>query len=327
MLDYSAAKHWLSTLTALESSLKNISVTASCPADQRHSKSGRRSARLNHTGLSFAGLLGDVWKIIQAAKHVSDVSAAKAQQVFDTPELLEEIISYLDTPGKLEVIEVQRTWHNTILGSTRLQKTLGLVAYHDGFYYSPFSNLFYGSGYGGFTRNDFRWSGSTGNIPDGVYENEDGTFRWDVDEDSEYSWWTTNHEPVTEDPTKLDILFKCSGKPTKMGSCIRSSLIYDPQKMTATAWCDGGCSESNRAYPQRRPEYELSAPTGVGYTIDELYDLVPRIMSMHPRYHCYEVSFHFSMALQESDPVMVHRRRLEQEAEDKRSYRHEKRRR
>lgn len=67
----------------------------------------------------------EIWSLIPALTHTF---TAKAQEVFDIPELFETILSYLIPPDKLVAMRVQRKWRDTILGSVMLQRSLGLVS-------------------------------------------------------------------------------------------------------------------------------------------------------------------------------------------------------
>ncbi|KAK4611669.1 DNA-directed RNA polymerase II subunit RPB1 [Fulvia fulva] len=269
--------------------------------------------------------LDRLWKIIPPAKHVSEESAAKAQQVFDTPELLEDIISYLNTPGKLKVMGVQRTWRNTILGSTRLQKAIGLLPYDDGIYYSPFSKRFYGGTYSLLNQRNFGWGLGGNNMPGGTYDDSNGNFRWD--EDSEYSFWTINHMPVTEDPTKLEINIEWTTS-MKLGSRIESMLICDPpvKNISAMTRCAYNCDQVGNSYHPSRARYGLTSSSSVGFTLGELHQVSKEIIAKHPNCRCHGVIFETTVPLLKSDPVLIHRRSLEQRAHEKRILRREKRR-
>lgn len=52
---------------------------------------------------------------------------AYATQVFSTPELLEQILSYLDTADLLRANTVNRSFHSVLLGSQKLERILGLT--------------------------------------------------------------------------------------------------------------------------------------------------------------------------------------------------------
>ncbi|KJX95301.1 hypothetical protein TI39_contig4120g00005 [Zymoseptoria brevis] len=60
-----------------------------------------------------------------------------AEKVFGTGELLEETLSYLDPADILNAMIVQRHWRDSIEGSVKLKRLLGLAA-GGKFFYSPF---------------------------------------------------------------------------------------------------------------------------------------------------------------------------------------------
>ena len=92
-------------------------------------KNGTSDASIQEFGDAvafFRKLSGKISMLIPTTAQPTASSAVKAQDVFDTPELLEEILLYLDTKEKLSAMEVQRVWRNTILGSPGLKHALGL---------------------------------------------------------------------------------------------------------------------------------------------------------------------------------------------------------
>lgn len=66
-------------------------------------------------------------------------TAAKAEEVFSTPELLEAILLCgRTTREKLKAMRISRCRRHTVLGSLELMRSLGLgVAHPRSFYYSP----------------------------------------------------------------------------------------------------------------------------------------------------------------------------------------------
>lgn len=71
------------------------------------------------------------------------LSTKKANKVFGTPELLENILGYLTTKEKLDAMRVQHTWFNTINNSPTLLQSLGLASSAtDNRYHSIFSSTF-----------------------------------------------------------------------------------------------------------------------------------------------------------------------------------------
>ncbi|KAF7196559.1 hypothetical protein HII31_01929 [Pseudocercospora fuligena] len=78
-----------------------------------------------------------------SARAPTDKSVAKAQEVFATPELLEEILRFATPPDMLSAMQVQRCWYDTVLGSIMIKRLLGLEPFEKGLFYSPFSKRFH----------------------------------------------------------------------------------------------------------------------------------------------------------------------------------------
>lgn len=91
----------------------------------------------------FIGLAAQIADAVPIAHRPSARSAVKAQEVFNITEMLERILSYLPTTDKLAAMQVQRIWRDTVEGSVKLKRALGLAPRNDRNYYSPFSKLFY----------------------------------------------------------------------------------------------------------------------------------------------------------------------------------------
>lgn len=91
----------------------------------------------------FIGLAAQIADTVPVAHRPSARSAVKAQEVFIIAEMLERILGYLPATDKLAAMQVQRTWRDTVEGSVKLKRALGLAGRNDRKYYSPFSKLFY----------------------------------------------------------------------------------------------------------------------------------------------------------------------------------------
>lgn len=76
-----------------------------------------------------------------------DVSAVQAQKVFDTPELLELILSFLAPRDLLSAQQVGIVWAAAVLGSRKLQSILYLRPEADDV---PFSTAFTSKSFPGF---------------------------------------------------------------------------------------------------------------------------------------------------------------------------------
>ncbi|KAF7185955.1 hypothetical protein HII31_12828 [Pseudocercospora fuligena] len=259
----------------------------------------------------------EVWGIIPSLKHVTEQSTAKAQEVFGTTELLEEMLSYLDTKDKLKAMRVQRHWRDTVNGSVMLLRALGLESYDDGRYYSALSNRFQGRGYG-----RTRLEPGIRN-PGFCYDDKDPKFfRWD--QDSHSSFWTMNHrqEGLCEDPTQLQICLTMSTDPAKLrfGSRVAAMRIANPlvRQLRATIVCE--CRPSNynmhgvRLYRQEDCHI-VSTASEQGFTLGELADYTLKFAASHKGCKIPRIGYAFFVTLREGDVVMIQRREAEKEAD------------
>lgn len=156
-------------------------------------------------------------------------STTKANQVFATPGLMEEILGYLSIGDKLDAMRVQRTWCNTVNDSIKLKRSLGLAAHQDLFYSSPFSTLS--------NTKPVRYHFECGDardrrMPGAYYRDQpslpDGYFS-DSDSDSE--------ERSNSDSVDDGVIFRCINinievnsirKGIRLGSRVRSMAICNP---------------------------------------------------------------------------------------------------
>lgn len=66
------------------------------------------------------------WELIPIAKRPSAQSAVLAQKLFDTPELLENVLIHLKIRDTLAAQQAGRVWRDSINGSVQLQRAMGL---------------------------------------------------------------------------------------------------------------------------------------------------------------------------------------------------------
>ncbi|KAF7196589.1 hypothetical protein HII31_01959 [Pseudocercospora fuligena] len=233
-------------------------------------------------------------------RPATDASAAKAQEVFSTPELMEEILTYLPTDEKLSAMEVQRYWRDTVNGSVKLKRLLGLLPMEKNptHFYSAFSSRYH----------------DTDKFPSGHFEEiypycRSGNCYDDPDEEPDEN---ENPEPV-EETIELDIcsfirqshgfgtrvrqMLLCSGPPlTQM-----QATMFDPCMTTQTrpsVYTDLGT---------------ISSDSSLGFTVGELLDTLAVLRKKHAK--CIDEPYdhtHFklraSLTLDYEDPIMVERR-------------------
>lgn len=85
------------------------------------------SVALQDTANLFRKLTDNITILVPIAVQPTASSAVKAQELFDTPELLEEILLYMDTKENLSGMGVQRAWRDTVVGSPRLNKACSWI--------------------------------------------------------------------------------------------------------------------------------------------------------------------------------------------------------
>lgn len=81
------------------------------------------------------------WEQIPVARRPSARSAVKAQEVFNTPELLENIIIHLGTKDVLSAQQVGRVWRDGVNGSVKILRSIGIYPQEDVHFKSPFERL------------------------------------------------------------------------------------------------------------------------------------------------------------------------------------------
>lgn len=93
---------------------------------------------LTEDAASMTDFLESHCKISLTSARLTDSSPATAQQVFDTPELMEMILLNLDAFDLLQAQQVNRTMFESIASSEKLQVAMGLRGDSD----SPFRSMF-----------------------------------------------------------------------------------------------------------------------------------------------------------------------------------------
>jgi hypothetical protein len=107
-------------------------LASSSPLDDTKTNDGTALSPEKHIMPSSSELSTQPSAVIQHSE-----AGLIAQQVFNTGELLECIVSYLDPAEILSVMGVQRRWRDTVEGSIKLKRLLGLAP-GGKFFSSPF---------------------------------------------------------------------------------------------------------------------------------------------------------------------------------------------
>lgn len=196
---------------------------------------------------------------------------------------------------------VQRCWKNTILGSIKLKRLLGLSSFDDKFYYSPFSPRFsesvsrYGLGY-----------------------KRELPYRFYGESISDANCAKSNQGlEVKAGKLDIEIVLKCDVASLQFGPRFRSMLIANPpvKQMGAALDCrpcrKKGYThfDSGETLPHGDP-HQVPTTSPDGFTVGELADRTQQIMTEHPDCQSTCVNFKASMLLDECDPIRTAYRRL-----------------
>ncbi|CAK1364097.1 hypothetical protein CB0940_03948 [Cercospora beticola] len=79
-----------------------------------------------------------MWELVPITQRATTRTAIVAEKVFDTPELLEEILTYLKLNEVVTAMRVKKAWCNTVKGSVKLKRWLGLTTPVGGFFHCAF---------------------------------------------------------------------------------------------------------------------------------------------------------------------------------------------
>ncbi|KAK4624863.1 uncharacterized protein CLAFUR5_05409 [Fulvia fulva] len=225
-------------------------------------------------------------------------STAKADEVFSTPELLEMIFVNLHRQDKLNAMQVQRSWRDTMLGSVTMKKSLGLISHGGPFYYSPFSDRFSIGG-----RRDYD------NLPGrNRLDDYEPFFEWDADSEASVDNSVTRNR---DDPYVLDlevVWHKPSRGSSTIGDRIRQMLLCSPPVTTLQAHVTcASCVKGNGHFMERTDMGAVHSSGPSGFTIGDLADKTAELMATHPNCRTRSIAYTASIPLDEDDPILKKR--------------------
>ncbi|KAF7198563.1 hypothetical protein HII31_00302 [Pseudocercospora fuligena] len=248
--------------------------------------------------------LDRIWNTIPALTHTTTRTALKAEEVFNTTELLERIMLQLTTVDKLRAMQANWKSFETLCGSVSLRRALGVESYGDGHYYSPFSERFRGV-----EKHD--WGVS---FPAGIYHDEDRSHvKWDEDCKTEYySRWADSRR------LEVSVKISCDVDPSKFGRKIQLLDIFEPgvTEMRAEIDCFPRC---HRLDPEGNeyddhPGYLFTDEGRDPVTVGTLLDGAAWVRSRHLTCECTTVTFTAVLELEEDDPIVIARCSVDERA-------------
>lgn len=134
----------LETQKTLQSSLAVLAEGIEQPREGIQPSAQQQAlAAAQHCSSSMQYIADSIYGMIPPHERPpTAASGAKAEEVFSCPELLETILlaGNICAREKLQAMCVKRNWRDTVKGSVKLRRSLGLSVSLNSFYYTPFDN-------------------------------------------------------------------------------------------------------------------------------------------------------------------------------------------
>ncbi|KAF7191983.1 hypothetical protein HII31_06628 [Pseudocercospora fuligena] len=266
-------------------------------------------------------------------------SPTKAEKVFGTAELMENIMLNLGTRDVLTAMQATRAMRDTVLGSTKIQTLIGLLPdYECHFSVMPWETIGERQGFVVFPPNpNYNNAARPVIFHDFTLSNYSDTFNYGYDKFHPESYKDQWHQAQISNGGRADFVItaprddKCL---RKLGSRVRALSICQPP--VEYAYFDVNCGHWKCRYQLhqrfkepdleenalRNAEYLVSASGGVAnrryVTIGDLYKANIEVRKRH-REICpwgkskmyVTVSFCASVRLREDDPISIFRQRGE----------------
>ncbi|KAK5127207.1 hypothetical protein LTR85_008569 [Meristemomyces frigidus] len=190
-------------------------------------------------------------------------SAAKAQQVFNIPELVEEILSYLSVREILTAMQTQHAMSSVVKGSTKLLQELSLQTRKSDSLYTPFSEDPFSG-----VRPSFPWC------------------RFESKYNPGHEW---NYSGTSNPTDTVDFVISFAGQRLpRVGSRYRQMLVCQPtvSEMRVSLNCCKYNRDDNWGFPQPasppygEPVIPLEVKEG-GVTMGHVRDAAAELMRAH----------------------------------------------
>ncbi|GIZ43168.1 hypothetical protein CKM354_000640600 [Cercospora kikuchii] len=250
----------------------------------------------------------ELWRLVPALHRPSARSAQIAEKVFGTAELLEEVLTYLPLDQILSAMRVQRSWCNTVIGSIKLQRMLGLAAPSHSFFDSPFSHR---------PNRQYSYQGEE-SIIRGLSLPNFMSFE-DTDIWSDWNEWTISYTSASEmaelkekaNFIDLQILCRPSLGRAPGARMAAIQLCYPPiDQLSILIDCPCGAKIGNYGIWQPL----TPANSSDSMTVGELASCTNEVLRStgHVKKECLhaEVRFLARVQLSDTDPITLHRREI-----------------
>ena len=240
------------TASAAERSLRETieTLTALIPEDVAENANVDSIVTKANKQLSAQRAAGrTLLKFIPPTFRHSQEPSDLAIKVFDMPELLEHILSFLATDELWSAFSVNSTFQQTIEGSVKLMRKLGLLADHKAHFFAPVKR-----------RSDLRYFGS--------FHFVDATD------------WVPRPIKNKTPESSIPITIECrpSYPVYAIGERRASSLVTQPpvRKLAVYTKC---CTQSAYGSRSRPPTETLVSKDGI--TLGQIHDVVTRLQKEH----------------------------------------------
>ncbi|KAF2173215.1 hypothetical protein M409DRAFT_49692 [Zasmidium cellare ATCC 36951] len=285
----------LQDLVAHAQNLKNTIQALRQPAPNTQANSNQVQAELadaEKNANELCDFLGACWEMIPVTNRPSARSAVKAQKVFDTPELLENICIHLNPLDTLVAQQVGRVWRDGINSSVKIQRAIGLRPDESSYFSAPFA--------------DFDGTGSILSrytLPGFFLDNYGPNVDFDAHEAAAEG--ISNTQAV-----KIQIT---ADYPVSIGSRCRLLSLCQPPIKSASMFIGSECDGCITTHFEHEAKLVSEDGVNVGQIMDAAQQLIDahRMGEEHVDGYCRPIiEFHATVTLADDDPIMVERRMM-----------------
>ncbi|KAF7196653.1 hypothetical protein HII31_02023 [Pseudocercospora fuligena] len=300
-ISYEATLRLLENQESMEANLRE--ATRHADAETEAGKKVLESlAQVQRNVAESRVLVEELYRAIpDIARPATDASAAKAQEVFRTPELLENILSSFKPSDILTAMQAQRCFRDTVLGSITLKRRLGLASFDDKYYYSPLSTRHFSASRAPGSSAS-RGMEAPGMEAPGIYYDDLSWPRYDDAEDP---------DDVTH---LLSIIIEVdSSMVGSQASRIRNVIISNIpiMQLEVRQMCRRCRKIGQNSRIAVRDGFEIQSFSAYGFTLGELIDRLDEEKQNDGHLRCRDTRWDckITLTLEDDDPIMIKRRK------------------